>query len=82
MEDEAPENKEQETQDEIIQGIPCAKFRFMSSLFGGGDCTTFHESGRLRYCKLSENLTIEGQAFRRGDEVQFDEDGELKSEKR
>ncbi len=64
-------------QDEIIQGIPCAKFRFMSFLFGGGDKTVFDENGRLRFCTLSENFTIEGHKLRKGDEVRFDKEGQL-----
>jgi len=68
-------------QDEIIQGIPCAKYRFMSVLFGGGDNTLFDENGRLRFCTLSNNITIEGQNLRKGDEVRFDKDSKLISSK-
>jgi hypothetical protein len=73
-------------QDEIIQGIPCAKFQFLSALLGwvAGDkdgSTGFHENGRLRYCALSENSTIEGQRFRRGDALRFDQDGKLVAKK-
>ncbi len=64
-------------QDEIIQGIPCAKYRFMSVLFGGGERTLFDENGRLRYCTLSANITIESQNLKKGEEVRFDQDGKL-----
>jgi hypothetical protein len=64
-------------QDEIIQGIPCAKYRFMSSLFGGGERTLFDESGRLRYCTLSDTITLEGQTLKKGEEVRFDNEGKL-----
>ena len=69
-------------EDQVIQGIPCAKFQFLSALLGwvAGDkdgSTGFHENGLLRYCELSENFTIEGQRFRRGDAVWFDKDGKL-----
>jgi len=53
-------------QDEIIQGIPCAKFQFLSAVMGwiegsGKDGSTrFYEDGLLRYCALSENFTIDG----------------------
>ncbi|RKX26212.1 MAG: hypothetical protein DRP45_04100 [Candidatus Zixiibacteriota bacterium] len=63
--------------DEVIQGIPCAKFRFMSSLFGGGDATRFYDNGQLSFCTLSEDATIEGQKFEKGDPVRFDENGTL-----
>lgn len=66
--------------DEIIQGIPCAKFSFMSRLFGGGERTLFDENGRLRYCRLSQPFTIEGRLFKRGDEVRLDKDGKLVQE--
>ena len=69
-------------EDEIIQGIPCAKYRFMSGLFGGGERTLFDENGRLRYCRLSRAITLEGQTLKKGDEVRFDSEGKLVSEKR
>jgi hypothetical protein len=67
--------------DEVIDGIPCAKFRFLSSLFGGGDRTHFHDDGRLAFCTLSEDFEIEGIQFDKGDEVRFDVNGNLVTEK-
>jgi hypothetical protein len=64
-------------QDEVIQGIPCARYRFLSVLFGGGERTLFDESGRLRYCTLSKDITIENQNLKKGDEVRFDKDGKV-----
>jgi hypothetical protein len=64
-------------QDEIIQGIPCARYRFMSVLFGGGERTLFDENGRLRYCTLSQDITLEGEKLKVGEEVRFDKDGKL-----
>ena len=64
-------------QDEVIQGIPCAKYRFMSGLFGGGERTLFDETGRLRYCRLSDTLTFEGRSLKKGEEVRFDAAGKL-----
>jgi hypothetical protein len=64
-------------QDEIIQGVPCAKYRFMSILFGGGDGTYFDDKGQLRSCTLSKNMTIEGHNLKKGDKVRFDSDGKL-----
>jgi hypothetical protein len=63
--------------DEIIQGIPCAKYRFMSRLFGGGERTLFDENDRLRFCTLSDGVTIAGQVLKKGDKVMFDKDGKL-----
>jgi len=64
-------------QDEVIQGIPCAKYHFMSSLFGGGERTLFDERGRLRYCRLSAAVTLEGQPLKKGAEVRLGEEGKL-----
>jgi hypothetical protein len=70
-------------QDEIIQGIPCAKFQFLTALLGwiedsGKDGSTrFDENGLLRYCALSKDFTIDGQRFKRGDAMWFDKDGKL-----
>ncbi len=63
--------------DEIIRGIPCAKYRFLSSVFGGGDATNFHENGQLLSCTLSDDMTIEGQEFTEGDRIRFDKQGRL-----
>lgn len=75
-------------EDQIIQGIPCAKFRFLSAVIGWAEgaedkngSTGFHENGKLRRCELSENFTIEGHRFRRGDAVRFDRDGKLVAKK-
>ena len=71
--------------DQVIQGIPCAKFRFLSAVFwpvhGKNGGTYFHENGQLKYCELSKNYSIEGQRFRRGDAVRFDQDGKLVAKK-
>ena len=63
--------------DEVIQGIPCAKSRFLSSIFGGGDATRFHVNGQLSFCTLSDDITIEGHVFKKGDTVRLDDLGKL-----
>lgn len=68
-------------EDEVIQEIPCAKFRFLSVIFGGGDGTYFHENGKLKFCTLSEDFTIDGRELERGDHLRFDEEGKLIAEK-
>jgi hypothetical protein len=68
-------------QDEVIQGIPCAKFAFMSGLFGGGERTLFHENGRLLYCTLSDTITIEGQHLKKDEDIRLDKDGKLITKK-
>jgi hypothetical protein len=64
-------------QDESIEGIPCARFRFLSKVFGGGDRTTFHDNGRLHLCTLSAPATIQGKLLNKHTVVEFDSDGKL-----
>ena len=70
--------------DELIQGIPCSKFRFISAIFvsfhGKSGQTSFHENGKLQYCELSENLIIEGKPYNKTDAVRFDHAGDLLNE--
>lgn len=73
-------------EDQVIQGVPCRKFQFLTAALGWveGDkngSTVFHENGLLRYCELSENFTIGGQSFRKGDVLRFDQDGKLVEKK-
>lgn len=72
------------SKDQVIQGVPCARFRFLAAIAGlfqrkGGN-TSFYDNGQLAYCELSENTTIQGRSFRRGDAVRFDREGKLKSD--
>ena len=48
---------------------------------GKNGSTGFHRNGKLRHCELSENHTIDGVSYRRGDLIKFDEDGKLISTK-
>ena len=64
-------------QDEWIEGIPCARFRFLSRLFGGGDRTTFHDNGRLHMCTLSASATIQEKQLKKNAMVEFDREGKL-----
>ena len=71
-------------EDQVIQGIPCARARFLFVVLGGVDGKSremlFHENGQLKQCPLSKNTTIQGRNFRRGDVVRFDPDGRLIAE--
>jgi hypothetical protein len=66
---------------EVIQGIPCAKFRFLSAVFAGihgkTGQTSFYEDDQLRYCELSENMTIKGKSYRKKDAVRFNLEGTM-----
>lgn len=58
--------------DEIIDNVPCAKYAYFSR-----NDVTFHENGRLQSCKLSEDFTVEKQTFKKGDDIEFDDQGNL-----
>lgn len=58
--------------DEIIDNVPCAKY----SYFSGND-VTFHENGRLQSCKLSRDFAVGDQLFKKGDDIEFDDQGNL-----
>ena len=66
---------------EVIQGIPCSKFRFLSAVFvsihGKTGQTSFYEDGQLRYCELSENMAIEDKSYKEKDAVRFNPDGTM-----
>jgi len=64
-------------QDEVIQGIPCKEASFMADVFGGGVSVFFHENGKLKRCKCAKDITIEGRTFKKGDIINFDQDGHL-----
>jgi hypothetical protein len=58
--------------DEIIDNVPCAKYEYLSR-----NDVTFHENGRLKSCKLSEDFIAEEKTFKKGDKIEFNEDGDL-----
>lgn len=64
-------------QDEEIQGVTCQKASFWSDVFGGGVGVAFHDNGRLAKCKLAKAVTIENIAFKKGDQIKFDRNGQL-----
>lgn len=64
-------------QDEVIQGIPCKEASFMADVFGGGAGVSFHENGKLKRCKLPKSVTVEGYSFKKGDHVNFGQDGDV-----
>ncbi len=64
-------------EDEIIDGIPCAKWHFMAIFSGTGGGTHFHDNGRLRLATLSKGHVIEGRTFKRNSMVEFDREGRL-----
>ena len=68
-------------EDEVIQSIPCSRFRFLSAIFvgihGKNGETSFYENGQLKYCELSKNTIIEGKVYRKRDAVRFNPEGKL-----
>ena len=58
--------------DEVIDGVPCAQYQYRSR-----NDVTFHENGKLESCELSEDFTIGGHSFKKGDDIKFDDQGNL-----
>ena len=66
-------------EDSVVDGVPCMRAGFVADVFGGGGETDFHENGRLKGCKLSRDLTLEGHTFRSGEHIRLDSNGKLAS---
>jgi hypothetical protein len=68
-------------EDEIIQGIPCSKFRFLSAVFAGihgkTGQTSFYENGQLKYCELSRDFIVNNKTYKKGNALKFSANGEL-----
>jgi hypothetical protein len=62
-------------ENEIIQEIPCSKFRFLSAIFysfhGKSGKTSFYDNGQLKYCELSKDKVINSVQYSKGDAVNF-----------
>jgi hypothetical protein len=58
--------------DEVIDGVPCAKYTYLSR-----NDVSFHENGKLESCKLSEDFSIGEHNFKKGDNVKFDDKGNV-----
>jgi hypothetical protein len=64
--------------DQEIQGVPCVQTTFLGKLFEGAAVAVFfHQNGRLESCKVSRDVTIQGEAFKRGQTVYLDSQGKL-----
>jgi hypothetical protein len=62
-------------EDSLVDNIPCLRASFLADVFGGGVEVDLHPNGRLKYCKLSRDVTLSGQTLRRGDHIRLDTDG-------
>ncbi len=50
---------------------------FFADVLGGGAETDFHKTGKLKACKLSRDVTVEGRNLRQGDHAHLDPNGKL-----
>ncbi len=69
--------------DQEIQGWPCRAASFWTEAFRGiwGSARVrFHENGRLKRCKLAEDISIGERCFNKGDIVRFDCEGRITEE--
>ncbi len=63
--------------DQWIQGIPCREASFWTDAFGGGVGVHFYPNGKLMQCKLAQDFSLDGHFFKRGQHINFDENGQL-----
>jgi hypothetical protein len=63
--------------DSLVDGVPCGHASVWADLFQGGSGTNFHANGKLKSCMLSRDARIGDRAFRRGDHVEMDANGQL-----
>lgn len=63
--------------DQVVQGVPCMGATFWRDVFGRGVGVHFATNGRLIKAKVSEDITIQGHSFEKGDHVRFDSLGVL-----
>ena len=70
-------------EDQEIQQVPCARFRFWSAVFwpihGKSGGTDFHSNGRLSACELSRRWSIDSRNLSKGTIVRFSAEGRLLS---
>ncbi len=70
-----------QAEDEVIDDVPCSRFRFPQVFFSHGGGTSFHENGRLKSAVLSRESMIQGHRFRRGKVIYLDAAGKLLEQK-
>jgi hypothetical protein len=59
-------------QEEEIQDVPCAPFRFWTNAG-----VSFHDNGKLKSCRLAKDATIQGKTIAIGYNLSFDANGNV-----
>ena len=57
----------------VIQGVPCRKSTFMVSMLKGASGVQFHANGRLKGCRLSEDI----HSFKKDKWIEVDPEGNV-----
>lgn len=63
-------------EDIVIDGIPIRKATFWRAVRSRA-ATRFHDNGQLKLAWLSRDIEIQGHAFKKGDWVAFDKEGNV-----
>lgn len=70
-------------QDEVIEGVPCTSsgnpFRMglTAARLGTQRMAWFHDNGHLQQAMLSQDVTLQGHSFKKGDVISLDRDGKV-----
>lgn len=70
-------------QDEVIEGVPCTSsgnpFRMglTAARLGTQRMAFFHDNGHLQQAMLSQDITLQGHSFKKGDVISLDGDGKV-----
>jgi hypothetical protein len=60
----------------VVDGVPCRKASFPTEVLWGSSYVGLHENGRLAECVARHGFTLGGRAFRRGERVRLDANGQ------
>ena len=70
-------------QDEVIEGVPCTSsgnpFRMglTAARLGTQRMAWFYDNGRLQQAMLSQDFTLQGHSFKKGEVISLDRDGKV-----
>ncbi len=70
-------------QDEVIEGIPCTssgnplRVGLAAARLGTQRMVWFYDNGRLQQAMLSQDFTLQGHSFRKGEVISLDSEGKV-----
>lgn len=70
-------------QDEVIEGVPCTssgnplRMGLTAARLGTQRMVWFHDNGHLQQAMLSQDVTLQGHSFKKGEVISLDPDGKV-----